>query len=69
VAVALARQAEAVDPSNERVREFARDMERRNELEFGMQAVPEQLRVVFAAGTEPAVNVEGDDGVVHVVVV
>jgi len=69
VAVALARQAEAVDPSNDRVREFARDMERRNELEFGMQSVPEQLRVVFAAGTEPAVNVDEEDGVViHVVV-
>jgi len=57
VAVALARRAHAIDPANATIAAFATDLEERNRLEFGMQAVPaHESLTVIAAETACAVT-------------
>lgn len=47
VAVALAREATAIDPTNDALRRFNDEMRERNRIEFGMKTVPESEAIVL----------------------
>lgn len=53
VAVALAREATAQDPSSEALRAFRADMEERNRIVFGMRSVPDTDSIVIDVQRRP----------------